>query len=108
MATRHSTAPARAGERGPARCSLPVTSQPPKARSYFSSHGYKRADRQPLQGLDVSDQIDPWDTIFGASATRPDTPHVRALRFLNSTGELLSAVILVAGTIAGYGVLHPF
>ncbi|QRE75502.1 hypothetical protein [Methylobacterium aquaticum] len=28
-----------------------------------------------------------WDAIHGAFAKRPDTPHVRALRFLNATGE---------------------
>ncbi|WP_125901152.1 hypothetical protein [Methylobacterium indicum] len=82
--------------------------QAPAARSYFSSHGYKRADREPPPRVDNLDAIEAWDTIHGASATRPDIPHVRALRFLNGTGELLSAVILVAGTIAGYGILHPF
>lgn len=87
MATRHSTAPARAGERG----------RTP------SPHFYAR--EAPTLSPDELEAPDAWEAV---QPVRPDTPHVRALRFLNATGELLSAVILVAGTIAGYGVLRPF
>ncbi|WP_020091268.1 hypothetical protein [Methylobacterium sp. 285MFTsu5.1] len=38
-------------------------------------------------------------------ATRPDTAHVRAPRFLDVAGELLTAVIIIAGGIAAYGYL---
>jgi hypothetical protein len=87
MATRHSTAPARAGERR----------RTPSPRFY--------AREAPVLSPDEVEAPEAWS---GIQCTRPDTPHVRALRFLNGTGELLSAVILVAGTIAGYGVLRPF
>ncbi len=38
-------------------------------------------------------------------ATRPDTAHVRAPRFLDGAGELLTAVVLIAGGIAAYGFI---
>ncbi len=56
----------------------------------------------------ASDEIEAAEAWEAVHPVRPDTPHVRALRFLDATGELLSAIILVAGTIAGYGVLRPF
>jgi len=87
MAIRQSTTPARAGER----------------RRTPSPNFYAR--EAPTLSPDESEAADAWEAV---QAVRPDTPHVRALRFLNGTGELLSAVILVAGTIAGYGVLRPF
>ncbi|WP_288586517.1 hypothetical protein [uncultured Methylobacterium sp.] len=88
MATRHSTAPARAGE-----------------RSRSPSSGPLYAYEAPLLSPDEIEAAEAWEAV---QPVRPDTPHVRALRFLNATGELLSAIILVAGTIVGYGVLRPF
>lgn len=88
MATHHSTAPARAGE-----------------RSRSPSAGPLYANKAPTLSPDELDAPEAWEAV---QPVRPDTPHVRALRFLNATGELLSAIIIVAGTIAGYGVLRPF
>ena len=38
-------------------------------------------------------------------ATRPDTAHVRAPRWLDVAGELLTAVVIIAGGIAAYGFI---
>ncbi|MCJ2082685.1 hypothetical protein [Methylobacterium sp. J-090] len=37
---------------------------------------------------------------------RPDTPHVRALRFLDLIGEMASAVLIIAGGVIAYGFVH--
>lgn len=87
MATRHSTAPARAGERS----------------RTLSANLYAR--EAPLLSPDEQDAAEPWQAV---QPVRPDTPHVRALRFLSATGELLAAVALIAGAITLYGHLRPF
>lgn len=38
-------------------------------------------------------------------ATRPDTAHVRAPRFLDVAGELLTAAIIIAGGVFAYGFI---
>ncbi|WP_162561247.1 hypothetical protein [Methylobacterium terrae] len=43
-------------------------------------------------------EIETWEAAHAASAVRPDTPYVRAARFLNATGDLL-AVALVVGSM---------
>ncbi len=63
------------------------------------------AREAPLLSSDEHDAGDDWQAV---QPVRPDTPHVRALRFLNATGELLAAVALIAGTITLYGHLRPF
>ncbi|TGD94917.1 hypothetical protein [Methylobacterium nonmethylotrophicum] len=88
MATRHSTAPARAGE-----------------RSRSPSSGPLYAYDAPTLSTDELDTTDAWEAV---QPVRPDTPHVRALRLLNATGELLAAVAIIAGGITLYGVLRPF
>lgn len=79
MATRHSTAPARAGER---------------SRSPFAAV-YAR----PFPELEADD-TEPSPAI---RADRPDTPHVRAPRFLDLGGELISALVIIAGGVLAYG-----
>lgn len=37
---------------------------------------------------------------------RPDTPHVRAPRFLDMTGDFVSAVLIIAGGVFAYGFVH--
>ena len=81
MATRHSTAPARAGER---------------AHSPFAAV-YAR----PFPELEADD-AEPLPVI---RADRPDTPHVRAPRFLDLGGELISALVIIAGGVLAYGHL---
>jgi hypothetical protein len=88
MATRHSTAPAHAGE-----------------RSRSPSAGPLYAYEAPLLTPDEIEAAEAWEAV---QPVRPDTSHVRALRFLNATGELLAAVALIAGTVAAYGHLRPF
>ena len=63
------------------------------------------AREAPLLSPDERDASDTWQAV---QPIRPDTPHVRALRLLNATGELLAAVALIAGTITLYGHLRPF
>lgn len=58
------------------------------------------AGEAPFLDLD-----EPEDQDRGAIATaRPDTAHVRALRFLNATGELLACLILIAGGMVATGL----
>lgn len=67
------------------------------------------AREAPLLSPDEADLLNLGDSqVHAVAAARPDTPHVRALRFLNATGELLAAVALIAGTITLYGHLRPF
>ncbi|WP_171070028.1 hypothetical protein [Methylobacterium terricola] len=47
--------------------------------------------------MDEPHEGEEWDANDGAFATRPDTPHVRAARFLAASGDLLAAVILIGG-----------
>ncbi|CAO4196484.1 hypothetical protein [Methylorubrum extorquens] len=79
MAIRHSTAPAHAGER---------------ARSPFAAV-YAR----PFPELEADD-AEPSPVI---RADRPDTAHVRAPRFLDLGGELISALVIIAGGVLAYG-----
>ncbi len=85
MATRHSTAPARAGERPRAPVSL-----------YARPTPHLEADEA------VPGSVEAWEAV---APVRPDTAHVRALRFLDLAGELVTAVILIAGGVFAYGYL---
>ena len=85
MATRNSTAPARAGER----------SRSPFAAVY--------ARPFPQLEPDEVETAEHWPVI---RADRPDTAHVRAPRFLDAAGELVSAVIIIAGGVAAYGFVQ--
>ena len=85
MATRHSTAPARAGERS--RSPSPLYARPTP---------HLEAD-EPAPG-----SIEPWQAV---APVRPDTAHVRALRFLDLGGEIVSALIIIAGGVLAYGFM---
>ena len=84
MATRNPTAPARAGER---------------SRSPFTAV-YSR----PFPELKPDDREvgDAWPVI---RTDRPDTAHVRASRFLDIGGDLVSAVLIIAGGVFAYGFM---
>ncbi len=43
-----------------------------------------------------------WEAV---TPVRPDTAHVRALRFLDIAGEALTALVLIAGGVFAYGYL---
>jgi len=85
MAIRNSTASARAGER---------------SRSPFAA-----AYARPFPELEPDDAEagDEWPVI---RADRPDTPHVRAPRFLDQLGDLVSALLISAGGVFAYGFVH--
>ncbi|WP_342167031.1 hypothetical protein [Methylobacterium sp. SD21] len=51
---------------------------------------------------DAPGTIEPWEAV---APVRPDTPHSVALRFLNATGEALTAVLIIVGGIAAYGFI---
>ena len=84
MAIRNPTAPARAGER---------------SRSPFAAV-YSR----PFPELepDEAEAGDAWPVI---RTDRPDTAHVRASRFLDIAGDLVSAVLIIAGGVLAYGFM---
>lgn len=85
MATRHSTAPARAGER----------SRSPSAL-------YNRA-KPPLEADEAAPgTVEAWEAV---APIRPDTAHVRAPRFLDLAGELAAAALIIAGGVFAYGYL---
>jgi hypothetical protein len=85
MATRHPTAPASAGERPRSSTSL-----------------YAR----PVPALEPDEaapgSVEPWQAV---AAVRPDTAHVRAPRFVDLAGELLTAALIIAGGVFAYGFM---
>jgi hypothetical protein len=85
MATRNSTASARAGER---------------SRSPFAAV-YSRP--MPLLEPDDGEAADAGPVI---TSVRPDTAHVRAPRFLDLAGDLVSAVLIIAGGVFAYGFVQ--
>ncbi len=50
----------------------------------------------------VPGTVEAWEAV---APVRPDTAHVRALRFLDLAGELLTAVVIIAGGVFAYGYL---
>ena len=85
MAIRNSTASARAGER---------------SRSPFAA-AYARPfpELEPDEGEGGGE----WPVI---RVDRPDTAHVRAPRFLDLAGDLVSAFLIIAGGVFAYGFAH--
>ncbi len=78
------------------RCGQPQPAQP-------ATHLYA----VPAPSL-IADEIEATDAWEAVQAVRANTPHVSALRLLNATGELLGAVLLVAGSLAVHVPLRPF
>lgn len=70
----------------------PVRSTAPAitARRRLSADGrYLNLPNEPVPG-----EIESWQAV---APVRPDTAHSRSLRFLDTTGELLAAVVIVGG-----------
>ena len=85
----------RAGPRtATARRPVPAAPQAPQARTYFPAPIYGR--HAPTLPPD-----EPWEAV---TAVRPDTAHVRALRFLGTAGDLLAAVVLIGGGMGLIGL----
>ncbi|MHC2017620.1 hypothetical protein [Methylobacterium sp. CM6247] len=63
------------------------------------------ARRAPILETDEHgpDAREHWPVI---RADRPDTDHVRAPRFLDMAGDLVSAVLIIAGGVLAYGFVH--
>ncbi|AWB26180.1 hypothetical protein DA075_35505 (plasmid) [Methylobacterium currus] len=49
----------------------------------------------------VPGEIEPWEAV---SAVRPDTAFVRAARFLNASGDVLAAIVLIGGGMGLIGL----
>jgi hypothetical protein len=63
-----------------------------------------RAAADAPEDEEVPGAIRGWEAV---TPVRPDTPHVRALRFLDITGEALTAVTIIAGGVFAYGFMPP-
>jgi hypothetical protein len=59
------------------------------------------ARQAPFLMPDEADEVPAWEVV---QPVRPDTPHARALRFLNFTGELLACLLLIGGGMAAIGL----
>ena len=110
MATDHGTAPACAGEHSRSLslpyATIPDFSQPVPTRrpvvigtvrEHTGDLRYRSLPHEPLPGA-----IEPWEAV---APVRPDTPHSRALGFLDAAGELLTAITIIAGGVLAYGFM---
>ena len=70
-------------------------------RRYFTPPAYRRHAPTLPPDEPVPGEIEPWEAV---AAVRPDTAFVRAARFLNASGDLLAALVLVGGGIALIGL----
>ena len=66
-------------------------------RRIAADHRYWGAPDEEQPGA-----IEPWQAVY---PVRPDTAHSRSLRFLDVSGEFLTAVLIIAGGVFGYGYL---
>ncbi len=83
------------------RLAKPSTSQAPQARSYFPAPAYLRGAPTLPPDEPVPGEIEEWEAV---AAVRPDTPFVRAARFLNASGDVLAAIVLIGGGIGLIGL----
>ncbi|SFV14486.1 hypothetical protein SAMN02799631_05881 [Methylobacterium sp. 174MFSha1.1] len=86
----------------PARRIVPATApQTLQARSYFPAPIYGRHAPTLPPDEPVPGTVEEWEAV---TAVRPDTPHVRALRFLSTAGDLLAAFVLIGGGMGLIGL----
>ncbi|MCJ2012147.1 hypothetical protein [Methylobacterium sp. J-076] len=88
----------------------PIPQAAPSGRlaAYFPRRSVPVIDLRSRVSADAPEDEETPGAIRGWEAVtpvRPDTPHVRALRFLDLTGEALTALAIIAGGIAAYGYL---
>ncbi|WP_064503852.1 hypothetical protein [Methylobacterium platani] len=84
------------------RRTLPATApQAPQARSYFPAPTYGRHAPTLPPNEPVPGETEEWEAV---TAVRPDTPHVRALRFVSTAGDLLAALVLIGGGMSLIGL----
>lgn len=61
---------------------------------------------RPAPMLDINEDtpgtVEAWEAV---EPVRPDTAHVRAPRFLDLAGELVTAVLIIAGGVFAYGFM---
>ena len=63
-----------------------------------------RATNDAPEDEEIPGAICGWEAV---TPVRPDTPHVRALRFLDLAAETLTAVAIIAGGVFAYGFMPP-
>ena len=80
---------------------------PPLASSSAKRRPTATVYARPAPMLDIHEDppgtVEPWQAV---TPVRPDTPFVRALRFLDMGGELISAVLITAGGLLAYGFVR--
>lgn len=72
------------------------------AKRRFASTFYARPQPHLEPDEAPPGTVEPWEAV---PPIRPDTAHVRAPRFLDLAGELVSAVLIIAGSVLAYGWL---
>lgn len=79
---------------------------PPLAQKPAKRNPLATVYARPAPLLDINEDapgtVAPWEAV---APIRPDTPYVRALRFLDATGEALTALALIAGGVFAYGYM---
>ncbi len=82
---------------------IPYFSQPSDAQRQRPHRPSPSLGRWPLpQPAERSPPVRR-QALAGRRPVRPDTAHSRAPRFLDVTGEFLTAVVLIAGGVFAYG-----
>ncbi|SDA18456.1 hypothetical protein SAMN02799622_02035 [Methylobacterium sp. UNC378MF] len=78
----------------------PLALKPARRRSVATLY----ASPRPVIETDeaVPGTVEAWEAI---APIRPDTAHVRAPRFLDLAGELLTATLIIAGGVFAYGFI---
>ncbi|KQS64026.1 hypothetical protein ASG32_31195 [Methylobacterium sp. Leaf361] len=83
---------------------IPDFSQPVPVRITVSSKPVRVPVDRRYRNLPDEQQpgaIEPWEAV---APVRPDTEHSRALRFLDTAGELLAAIAIIGGGIVLTGL----
>ena len=76
---------------------LPAAGRPLLAIDRYNQASPSALPNEPLPG-----EIEPWEAV---AAVRPDTAFAHGRRFIGMAGELLTAVIIIAGGVIAYGFL---
>lgn len=75
--------------------------QTSQVRTHFPTPTYGRHALTLPPGEAVPGEPKVWEAV---QPVRPDTLHVRVLRFLNATGDLLAVLMLIGGGVSLIGL----
>ncbi|TXN52148.1 hypothetical protein FV227_05120 [Methylobacterium sp. WL119] len=79
----------------------PLAPKPASRRFTAALYARPRPIIEPDEA--VPGTVEAWEAI---APIRPDTAHIRSPRFLDLAGELVSAVLIIAGGVLAYGFLQ--